>query len=70
MSATQADAHHGGHHGGGHAAHKPNHPYHLVDPSPWPLVGSIGALALTFGLVQFMHGHGLWWIAPASGCWC
>ena len=67
MSATQTDAHPGAHHGGGHDAHKPNHPYHLVDPSPWPLVGSIGALALTFGLVQFMHGHGLWWIAPGAG---
>jgi cytochrome c oxidase subunit III len=67
MSATQTDAHPGAHHGGGHDAHKPNHPYHLVDPSPWPLVGSIGALALTFGLVQFMHGHGLWWIAPGVG---
>src|SRR5215467_9586062 len=59
MSATHTDAH--GSHG---AAHKPNHPYHLVDPSPWPLVGSIGAIALTGGMVQFMHGHGLWWIAP------
>ena len=59
MSATHTDAHHGA-----HAAHKPNHPYHLVDPSPWPVIGSIGAIALTFGLVQFMHGHGLWWIAP------
>ena len=67
MSATHTDAHPSAHHGGGHAAHKPNHPYHLVDPSPWPLVGSIGALALTFGLVQFMHGHGLWWIAPGVG---
>ena len=65
MSATHADAHHGGHHGG-HDAHKPNHPYHLVDPSPWPLTGSIAALALTFGLVQYMHGHGLWWIAPGA----
>ena len=31
------------------------HPYHLVDPSPWPLVGGIGALAITIGLVLFMH---------------
>ena len=52
-------------------AHKPNHPYHLVDPSPWPLVGSIAAIALTFGLVQFMHGKAfiagippIGWIAP------
>jgi len=31
------------------------HPYHLVEPSPWPLVGGIGALAITIGLVLFMH---------------
>ena len=36
-----------------HAA--PNHPYHLVDPSIWPLVGSIAGFALTGGLVLFMH---------------
>src|ERR1043166_3924164 len=47
-------------------AHKPHHPYHLVDPSPWPLIGSICAIALTFGMVQFMHGHGLWWMAPGG----
>ena len=59
MSATHTDAH-------GHDAHKPNHPYHLVDPSPWPLIGSAAAIALTFGMVQYMHGHGLWWIAPGA----
>ena len=26
-------------------ARQPSHPYHLVDPSPWPLVGSLSALA-------------------------
>ena len=31
------------------------HPYHLVDPSPWPLVGGVAALALTIGIVLFMH---------------
>ena len=25
------------------------HPYHLVDPSPWPLFAAIGALSMTFG---------------------
>jgi cytochrome c oxidase subunit 3 len=51
-------------------AHKPNHPYHLVNPSPWPLTGSLGALIFTFGMVQFMHGKALgglpaiWWIVP------
>ena len=42
-------------HGHGHA-HEVKHPYHLVDPSPWPLVGSVGALALTAGGVMWMHG--------------
>ena len=27
-------------------SHAPNHQYHLVDPSPWPIVGSIGALLM------------------------
>ena len=31
------------------------HPYHLVDPSPWPIMGAFAALALTFGMVMFMH---------------
>ena len=26
---------------------KPQHDYHLVDPSPWPIVGSVSA---------FVHG--------------
>ena len=33
------------------------HPFHMVDPSPWPLLSSLGALALTFGGVMFMHGY-------------
>nr|YP_009157874.1 cytochrome c oxidase subunit III [Eurydema gebleri]AKE36781.1 cytochrome c oxidase subunit III [Eurydema gebleri] len=32
-----------------------NHPYHLVDYSPWPLTGSIGAMALTSGSVLWFH---------------
>ena len=31
------------------------HPYHLVDPSPWPYVTSIGALCLTMGSVIYFH---------------
>jgi cytochrome c oxidase subunit 3 len=34
------------------------HPYHLVDPSPWPLVASLGALVTTVGGVMYMHGYG------------
>ncbi len=40
---------------GGHDA--PKHPYHLVDPSPWPLVGSIAAGVMAGGAVLFMHGY-------------
>ena len=39
-----------------HAGHEAKHPYHLVDPSPWPIVGAIAALLLTGGMVLFMHG--------------
>ena len=34
-----------------------NHPYHLVDPSPWPIVSSLAALLLTVGGVMYMHGY-------------
>nr|UCC46044.1 cytochrome c oxidase subunit III [Microdeuterus sp. HEM078] len=34
---------------------KSNHPYHLVDPSPWPLTGSIGGLTVTTGMVVWFH---------------
>jgi len=33
------------------------HPYHLVDPSPWPLCASLGAFGLTFGGVMYMHNY-------------
>nr|YP_009093682.1 cytochrome c oxidase subunit III [Mictyris longicarpus]CEG06219.1 cytochrome c oxidase subunit 3 [Mictyris longicarpus] len=32
-----------------------SHPFHLVDMSPWPLTGSIGAMMLTTGLVKWFH---------------
>jgi cytochrome c oxidase subunit 3 len=35
--------------------HPAKHPYHLVDPSPWPIVGALAALALTSGGVMYMH---------------
>jgi cytochrome c oxidase subunit 3 len=38
-----------------HAGHEAKHPYHLVDPNPWPIVGSISALLLTGGTVMYMH---------------
>lgn len=31
------------------------HKFHLVDPSPWPLLASLGAFMLTTGGVSYMH---------------
>jgi len=31
------------------------HSYHLVDPSPWPIIAALGAFMLTSGLVLYMH---------------
>ena len=44
------------------------HDYHLVNPSPWPLIGSIAAAVLAFGAVTYMKGlfglpKGTWWLA-------
>ena len=43
------------------------HPFHLVDPSPWPFLGSFGALAMTFGGVMFMHSYQGGWGLFCSG---
>ena len=32
-----------------------HHDYHLVDPSPWPVVGSISAFIMALGAVAWMH---------------
>jgi hypothetical protein len=40
------------------------HSYHLVDPSPWPVVAAISASMVTFGGVLYMHeywGGGFLW---------
>ena len=34
-----------------------SHPFHLVEPSPWPILVSISLLSLTTGAVMYMHGH-------------
>ncbi|MDJ0512223.1 MAG: cytochrome c oxidase subunit 3 [Methyloceanibacter sp.] len=48
---------------------KPQHDYHLLNPSPWPLVGSIGGLVLAIGLLMYFMGKKagdpqLWYIVP------
>jgi cytochrome c oxidase subunit 3 len=35
-------------------AHSNNHDYHLVDPSPWPLVGSISCFVTAVGGIMWM----------------
>ncbi len=39
----------------GHA--KPDHDYHLVDPSPWPITGAFSALVMAFGAIAWMAQH-------------
>ncbi len=43
--------------------HVQKHPYHLVDPSPWPFFGSVSALVMFWGVVETMHGLGSTWLA-------
>lgn len=43
------------------------HDYHLVNPSPWPLLGSMALVVLAIGSVIFMKGmfgleKGTWWL--------
>lgn len=33
------------------------HPFHLVDPSPWPIFASLSAFVSTVGGVMYMHGY-------------
>nr|UFI48422.1 cytochrome c oxidase subunit III [Gunungidia aurantiifasciata] len=32
-----------------------NHPFHLVDNSPWPITGSIGVMTITSGMIMWFH---------------
>jgi hypothetical protein len=41
------------------------HDYHLVDPSPWPIVGSIGAFTMLIGAVFWMNKDYAFWGLPA-----
>ena len=46
-------------------AHAKNHDYHLVNPSPWPVVGAASAFILAIGAVNWMHGGN--WLIMALG---
>ncbi len=36
-------------------AHAKKHDYHLVNPSPWPFVGSVSAFIMAVGVVFWLH---------------
>ena len=57
-------------------SHAKHHDYHLVDPSPWPLLASIGALIMAVGAIGWMRSTrnvdtGAWegGVAFATGPW-
>ena len=37
------------------SGHNTNHDYHIIDPSPWPFVGSMGALVMALGGIGYMR---------------
>nr|YP_011015280.1 cytochrome c oxidase subunit III [Athousius wudanganus]UBS91002.1 cytochrome c oxidase subunit III [Athousius wudanganus] len=36
------------------STHK-NHPYHLVEVSPWPILGAFSAMSMMMGLIKWFH---------------
>ena len=38
-------------------AHAKNHDYHLVDPSPWPVLAATSVFAMAIGLIALMRTH-------------
>jgi cytochrome c oxidase subunit 3 len=45
-------------------AHAKHHDYHLVDPSPWPIIGAVSAFALAIAAISAMHGATWLWTIP------
>lgn len=43
-----------------------DHDYHLVDPSPWPIMGAFSAFVLAIGFIMFMHDMGSWVFAAGG----
>ena len=35
--------------------HQKNHDYHIIAPSPWPFIGSVGAFVLALGGIAYMR---------------
>ena len=36
------------------------HPYHLVNPSPWPCIGACAAFVMAAGGVAYFHYGQIW----------
>ncbi len=45
---------------------KPHHEYHLVDPSPWPILGAIGAFMMALGGIMWMKAIVVFDVKPGS----
>jgi len=48
-------------------AHEQKHPYHLVEPSPWPLMGAGAAFVLAVGGIMIMHDIGYGTLLTIAG---
>jgi len=38
-----------------YARRSQKHPFHIVDPSPWPLIAALGAFTMLTGFTMYMH---------------
>lgn len=50
----------------GHVRHQPEHPYHLVNPSPWPFGASAAAFLTAWGAVIYFHDREQPWLMIAG----
>ena len=48
--------------------HSKNHDYHLVDPSPWPIIGAISAFITAIGAVIYFHQESYWFLVLGFIC--
>jgi cytochrome c oxidase subunit 3 len=39
-------------------SHAKNHDYHLVDPSPWPIIGGVSGFVFAVGAITWFHNLG------------
>ena len=47
-------------------AHAKQHDYHIIDPSPWPVLAALGGFLLLGGVVLALHVGTLWGIGVGS----